>query len=57
VTDDFSRQNLALEAERRMTTIETTRVPDRLVIERGAPTFIRSDTGPEFVARGDGVDH
>jgi transposase InsO family protein len=51
VTDEFSRQNLALEVERRMTASDVIRVLDRLVIERGAPRFIRSDNGPEFVAR------
>ena len=51
VTDEFSRQNLALEVERRMTARDVIRVLEGLVAERGAPAFIRSDNGPEFIAR------
>ena len=50
VTDEFSRQNLALEVARRMTSSDVIKVLERLVEERGAPTFIRSDNGPEFMA-------
>jgi transposase InsO family protein len=50
VTDEFSRQNLALEVARRMTSSDVIDVLERLVEERGAPTFIRSDNGPEFMA-------
>jgi transposase InsO family protein len=50
VTDEFSRQNLALEVARRMTSSDVIKVLERLVEERGAPAFIRSDNGPEFMA-------
>lgn len=51
VTDEFSRQNLALEVERKMTARDVIAVLERLVAERGTPAYIRSDNGPEFVAR------
>jgi putative transposase len=51
VTDEFSRQNLALEVQRRMTARDVIAVLDRLVAQCGAPAFIRSDNGPEFIAR------
>jgi putative transposase len=51
VTDEWTKEGLAIEVDGR---IRSTRVIDvlaRLVSERGAPKFLRSDNGPEFVSR------
>jgi putative transposase len=51
ICDEFSRELLALEVERRMEAKDVIRILDETVIARGsAPEFIRSDNGPEFVA-------
>ena len=51
IVDEYSREDLALEVERRMGTAKVIQTLDRLVKERGAPGYIRSDNGPEFIAR------
>ena len=51
VVDEYSRECLALEMERSITSEEVIDTLRRLFIERGAPEYIRSDNGPEFVAR------
>ena len=50
VVDEFSRENLALEVGRSQTSTDLIKILDRLVEDRGAPEFIRSDNGSEFVA-------
>jgi transposase InsO family protein len=50
VIDEHTRECLALEVDRSITSIDVIEVLDRLIGERGAPAFIRSDNGPEFVA-------
>ena len=50
ICDEFSRECVALEVERRMEARDVIRILDAAVAERGsAPEFIRSDNGPEFV--------
>lgn len=51
VGDEYTRCGLALKAESRMPSGKVIEVLDGLVKEHGAPEFIRSDNGPEFVAR------
>ena len=52
ICDEFSRESVALEVERRMDSGDVIRILDAAVLERGtAPEFIRSDNGPEFIAR------
>lgn len=51
VLDEYTRECLSLEVESSMTAAEVVRTLERLVEERGAPEYIRSDNGPEFVAR------
>ena len=51
VVDEYSRECLALEVERSITSQEVVKTLDRLFTERGAPRFIRSDNGPEFIAQ------
>ena len=50
VIDEHTRECLALEVDRSITSIDVIEMLDRLIGERGAPAFIRSDNGPEFVA-------
>jgi len=52
ICDEFTRESIALEVERHMTAHDVVRVLDNAVRERGcAPEFIRSDNGPEFIAK------
>jgi transposase InsO family protein len=52
ICDEFSRELVALEVERRMEAKDVIRILDAAVLARGsAPEFIRSDNGPEFVAQ------
>jgi transposase InsO family protein len=50
VLEEFSRFNLGLEVDRHFTSKNVIEVLDRLFAEYGAPAFIRSDNGPEFIA-------
>ncbi|MBB5036762.1 transposase InsO family protein [Prosthecobacter dejongeii] len=52
ICDEFTRENVALEVERRMEAADVVRVLEAAVAARGcAPKYIRSDNGPEFVAK------
>jgi transposase InsO family protein len=51
LVDEYTRECLALEVERGMTAKAVSAVLARGVRERGAPLHIRSDNGPEFMAR------
>ena len=51
IVDEYSRELLSIEVARSITAEDVVRDLERLVRERGAPEFIRSDNGPEFVAR------
>ncbi len=48
--DEFTRECLALEVERSMTSVEVIDVLAQVLLIRGAPNHIRSDNGPEFIA-------
>ena len=51
ICDEFSRELVALEVERRMEARDVIRILDAAVAARGCvPEYIRSDNGPEFVA-------
>ena len=50
VVDEYTRECLAIEVERRMRSIDVLQVLSRLFVERGAPVHIRSDNGPELTA-------
>jgi putative transposase len=50
IVDEYSRECLALEAERSITAEDVIETLDRLFSERGEPAYIRSDNGAEFVA-------
>ncbi len=51
ILDEYTRELLSLEVERSMTAEDVIKQLDRLVEQRGMPEFIRSDNGPEFVAK------
>src|SRR5258708_23748623 len=51
VTDEWTKEGLAIEVDGRIRSRRVIEVLSRLVSERGAPKFLRSDNGPEFVSR------
>ena len=51
VLDEYTRECLALEVERRMTARDVLAILTRLEAQHGTPGAIRSDNGPEFIAR------
>src|SRR2546430_735188 len=51
VTDEWTKEGLAIEVDGRIRSPRVIEVLSRLVSERGAPLYLRSDNGPEFVAR------
>ena len=51
VVDEYSRECLSIDVERSITSEEVIDTLRRLFTRRGAPRFIRSDNGPEFIAR------
>lgn len=50
VVDEFTRECLAIEVRRRITSQGVIDVLSRLMLERGCPEHVRSDNGPEFIA-------
>lgn len=50
VVDEFTREGLAIEVATSLTAGDVQTVLRRLFAERGAPQFLRSDNGPEFIA-------
>lgn len=51
VVDEFTRECIEVEVEHRMNAKFVARTLLRLFGERGVPQFIRSDNGPEFIAK------
>ena len=51
VVDEFTRECLTLEVERRMEAQDVIGVLEFLFALRGSPRYLRSDNGPEFVAK------
>jgi putative transposase len=51
VVDEYTRECLTLPVARSLTGADVVAELRRLVAERGAPEYLRSDNGPEFVAR------
>ena len=51
VVDEFTRECLALEVRRSFRARDVIAVLVRLIAQRGVPAHLRSDNGPEFVAR------
>ena len=48
--DEFTRECLAIDVSRRMTSEDVLERLSDLLIQRGSPEYIRSDHGPEFTA-------
>jgi putative transposase len=65
VTDEWTKEGLAIEVDGRIRSARVIEVLARLVSERGAPLYLRSDNGPEFAraaardlaAKGSVVEH
>lgn len=51
VIDEFTRECLAIEVRRRITSKEVIETLGNLFLTRGCPKYVRSDNGPEFIAR------
>ena len=49
--DEYTRACLATEVARKQTSRDVLRTLARLMLRHGIPRYIRSDNGPEFVAR------
>ena len=51
VTDEFTRESLAVEVGLSLPAVKVTDVLNRAIAKRGsAPAYLRSDNGPEFIA-------
>jgi putative transposase len=50
VTDEFTKEGLAIDVDGRIRSARVIEVLSRLVSTRGAPAFLRSDNGPEFIS-------
>jgi transposase InsO family protein len=51
IVDEYTRECLAVEIGRRLTSREVLSTLTRLFLQRGVPEYIRSDNGPEFAAK------
>ncbi len=51
VVDEYSRECLEIEVARKLTSRDVLRVLAKLMLQNGVPDHIRSDNGPEFVAK------
>ena len=50
IKDEYTRECLSLEVATNMNSHRVREILQRLMQERGAPQFLRSDNGPEFIA-------
>lgn len=50
ITDEFTRQSLALRCGETFTSMDVKAVLVKVMRDRGVPAFLRSDNGPEFIA-------
>ena len=51
VVDEYTRECLAIKVDRRQTSRDVLRTLAQLMLKHGVPEHIRSDNGPEFVAK------
>jgi putative transposase len=51
IVDEYSRECLSIEVQRSITAEDVVRTLAALFEQRGEPSFIRSDNGPEFIAQ------
>ena len=50
IVDEYTRECLAIDVERRLRSDDVLHRLAELFVQRGAPEYIRSDNGPEFIA-------
>lgn len=50
VLDDFNRESLAIEVDTSLPSLRVIRTLERIVEQRGKPSCIRTDNGPEFIS-------
>lgn len=50
ISDEFTREGLAIRTRRRFPATRAVDVLEKLVTDHGPPLFLRSDNGPEFIA-------
>jgi putative transposase len=50
VLDEYTREGLAISCARSITANDVVQVLQRLFVQRGAPVYVKSDNGPEFMA-------
>jgi len=51
IIDEYSRESLAIEVGRKLNSHNVIEVLSQLFVEKGIPEHIRSDNGPEFIAK------
>jgi transposase InsO family protein len=51
VLDEYTREGLTIDCARSITAGDVVQVLQRLFAQRGAPEYVKSDHGPEFVAQ------
>jgi transposase InsO family protein len=51
VIDEYSRESLAIKVARRLNSFDVLETLGDLFLAKGSPKYIRSDNGPEFVAK------
>jgi transposase InsO family protein len=51
IEDEFTRESLSIDVNRSITAVDVIETLKHLFAVRGAPAFIRSDNGPEFIAQ------
>jgi putative transposase len=50
IIDDYNRESLAIEVDTSLPSLRLIRVLEKLVTQRGCPSNIRCDNGPEFIS-------
>jgi putative transposase len=50
IVDEYTREALAIRVARNCTAEDVITILERLVADRGAPTYLRADNGPEMIA-------
>lgn len=51
VLDEYTREGLTIHCARSITAEAVVQVLQRLFVQRGAPVYVKSDNGPEFIAQ------
>lgn len=51
IIDEFSRESLEIRVEKRLRSADVIETLDELFMEYGRPAYIRTDNGPEFIAK------